>query len=160
MKAIIKSIKHILQVPAVIIASGGVRNDILIASLAEGSARALVSDVEEGCVVKAIYLEFWISGVTADKTATWILAKYPNNIGTATFTETQNLSAWDNKSNILHTGQGLAPTGGNQIAMFKNWVMIPKGKQRFALGDRLILQTSAVGTNVNICGFALYKERS
>jgi len=41
----------------------------------------------------------------------------------------------------------------------RGWYKIPKTKQRFGLGDRLVLQIASQGTDaLDFCGFATYKE--
>ncbi len=129
-------------------------------TIVEGATRASPVDVEEGAVVKAVYVEMWISGVTLDKTATWVILKRPANVAGPTFTEMATLGAYPNKKNILNSGQGIPPTNGNVMNIYKGWIKIPKGKQRFGLDDKLILTVAAVGTTVNICGIVTFKEYS
>ncbi len=160
MKAIIKAIKHYFHVPAAVITSGGITASVLVNTIAEGATRSNAFDVYEGSNVAAVYVEHWLSGVTLDKTATWCILKRPAGVAGPTFTEMANLGAYANKKNILNAGQGLAPTNGNVLNIYKGWIMIPKGKQRFGLGDSLVLTIAAVGTNVTHCGLSTFKERS
>ncbi len=158
MRSPIKSIKHYVHLPASVITSGALLGQPLVVAITEGAARANASDVEEGCEIKAVYCEFWISGVTIDKTAVWIIVKRPSGAVNPSFTEMNNLGTYVNKKNILFTGQGLAPTNGNVLNIVKGWIKLPKGKRRFGLGDKLFLVVAATGTNVNICGFNTFKE--
>ncbi len=154
----INSIKHYFHTPVASPASGTILNISLVTTVAKGAARALATDVEEGAVVEAAYVEYWISGVTLDKTATWCILKRPANVAGPTFAEMANLGTYPNKKNILNVGQGLAPTGGNVMNIYKGWLKIPPGKQRFGLADKLALVVAAVGTVVNVCGVTTYKE--
>ena len=130
----------------------------LVEALAKGAARTATSDVEEGAVVKAVYLEYWINGKMDDGTAQIIIYKRPAGVAGPTNAEMSNLAAYANKKNIFEMHQGLAPAGGNVVPMFRHWIKIPKGKQRFGLGDLLDVKISAVGSDLQICGFCTYKE--
>ncbi len=72
------------------------------------------------------------------------------------------LHDYANKKNILFTAQGLVtPTDGGQVPVLRGWYKIPKGKQRFGLGDRLFLtirNNNAAAIDINFCGLAIYKE--
>ncbi len=159
-KPIIKRVKHYFHTPVTSIASG-VRQQInVIDTIAEGAARANAFDVFEGSTVESVWFEYWISGVTLDKTATWVILKRPAGVASPTFAEMTNLGSYPNKKNILNAGQGLAPTNGNVMNIYKGWLKIPKGKQRFGLGDKLQLVVAATGTIVNVCGLTTFKELS
>ncbi len=154
----VDTVKHYVQTVATAVASSATLPIVLVQAVARGASRANTFTVEEGSTVTAIYLEYWISGVTLDKTATWFIVKRPSALVTPTFSETQNLQAYTNKRNILNAGQGLAPSSGNVLPIYKQWIKIPRGKQRMALGDIIQLQVSGVGTTVTVCGFSTYKE--
>ncbi len=160
MRPIIKSVKHYFHRDATVITSGVAGNVVLVDAIVEGAARANAFDVFEGSTIKAVWCEFWISGVTLDKTAIWCILKRPANVAIPTFAEMANLGSYANKKNILNAGQGLAPTNGNVMNIYKGWLKIPKGKQRFGLDDKLQLVVAAVGTNVNLCGLVTFKEYS
>ncbi len=160
MRPIIKSIKHYAHLPAAVIVSGAIIGQPLVTTIAEGAVRALPSDVEEGCSIKAVYCEYWISGVTIDKTATWVIVKRPSGALNPSFAEMAALGTYANKKNILFSGQGIPPTNGNVMNIVKGWIKLPKGKQRFGIGDKLFLVVAAVATNVNLCGLHTFKEYS
>ncbi len=157
-KPVIRSIKHYFHLPVAVATSGATLVTTLINTVAEGAARAAAIDVDEGTNVSAIYLEFWISGVTLDKTATWCVVKRVSNVASPTFTEMANLGSYANKKNIFNVGQGIPPSNGNVMNIYKGWFKIPKGKQRWGLGDKLVLVVAGVGTNVNVCGITTFKE--
>ncbi len=157
MVAPINSIKHYVQKSSSAIASGAILTQVWVNAITKGAARATTADVEEGAIVKAVFIELWLSGVV-DQQATWILCKRPAGVAAPTATEMSNLGTYKNKKNILLAGQGLTPSGGNQIAMFKGWYAIPKGKQRFGLGDILSCTILSVGDAARICGLATFKE--
>jgi len=155
MKAVITSQKHYFHVPAAVVTSGATSRTNIVKV---DDARATANAIQQGAVVKAVYVEMWVSGVTADKTVLGTVYKIPGGANPMNYADTLNLGSYDNKKNILSTHQGLAPTGGNIVPLFREWVLIPKGKQRFGLGDLLAIDISATGTNVNLCGFFTFKE--
>ncbi len=157
MQAPINSIKHYVHVISQNIASGANQNVLLVDAVAKGAARSSTANVEEGAIVKAVYIELWLSGVV-DQQATWVLAKRPASVAAPTVVQMANLASYENKKNILVSGQGMPPSGGNQIPMFKGWYAVPKGKQRFGLGDILGITINATGGTIRICGIATYKE--
>lgn len=159
MRPRVNTTKHYFHNPSGVVTSGIRANVPLVNVVAQGAAIAFAVDVFEGSVVEAVYVEFWISGVTLDKTATWCIMKLPAGAALPTFAEMANLGSYDNKKNILNAGQGIPPTGGNVMNIYKGWIKIPKGKQRFGLGDSLEFVISAVGTNVNLCGLVVFKDQ-
>ncbi len=122
-----------------------------------------VNEVVEGSSVKAVYVELWGQS-TGDLTDTLVtLAKFPVNLVDFTFAQMAAMGSTANKNNVLFLHQGLASNDGvtGPLPLMRGWYKIPKSKQRFALGDRLVLQCAAQGGNtVNFCGFATYKEYS
>ena len=158
MLAPITSIKHYVQTPAQAL-SGGVRlTKDLVTVVAKGAARVLATDVEEGCVIKALFIEFWVQAdSSAANTVVLALAKLPSGVAEPTFTELNNIQSYLNKKNILVFHEGLTPSSGNIIPLFREWIKIPKGKQRFGLGDRFNLSIATLA-NGDLCGFSTYKE--
>ncbi len=163
MVAPINSIKHYVGLPLATITAGNVQNNELVdAQVAPASAAA--EDVHEGSLVKAVFIEMWIvnDGASGLETQfTVALEKKPSDGPDMTFTNSQNLGAYPNKKNILYVTQGvLAPflNGQSSVPIIRNWVLIPKGKQRFGLGDQLVLNMSAVGQDIRRCGISTYKE--
>ncbi len=155
MKATINSDKHYFQTPVVQVASG-TRLNINVVTVDNALVNA--SDVRVGAVVKAVYLEYWVDGDTASKTVQAMFQKRPSGVDNISYAEMQNLGAYDNKKNILEHHEGLAPSGGNVLPLFRGWMSIPKGKQRMGLGDNLTVSVAATATDVNLCGFATFKE--
>jgi len=131
--------------------------------LVEGVAvsdKNIVSEVEEGASVKAVYLEIWIrSAATAAASFTFIFCKRPSNAPSPTVTDLAALGDWDNKKNIFYTTQGLVnDVDSSALNLYKGWIKIPKGKQRIGLNDRISWHLSAIGQSINFCGFSTYKE--
>ncbi len=154
----IKSIKHYVHFPAATVVSGAIGNFKPIDAIAEGAARATAANVEEGCEIKAVFVEMWMSGQTVDNTIGWALYKIPSGGAGTTAAQLSNMSTYQNKKNVLKFGQGLGPTSGNVVPVLREWIKIPKGKQRFGLGDEFVFSFTGTGTSAHACGFATYKE--
>ncbi len=161
MVAPINANKHYVHFPNANIASGARENLAIVESVVAPAAAASIN-VEEGSIVKAIYLEMWIYGLGASGTDTQFflaIEKVPANATRMTFADSSNLGAYQNKKNILYTSQGVI--GGidtNSVAVLRNWILIPKGKQRMGLGDRLDMTIATLGAPLQRCGFSTYKE--
>ncbi len=161
MKAIITSTKHIVQKSLATIEEQTISN-ITILRVKFGEPTT-VSDVVVGSVVKAVYLEYWLLGESAQPcTCTWSFEKLPNDGTVMTQAQGQALNSYPNKRNLFHIGQGIiGDSNANPIPVMRGWYKIPKGKQRMALGDELQVNFSVIGQTDNgmqVCGFALYKE--
>jgi len=162
MRPIIHSTKHIVQAPFSQIATG-TRENIIIAFAVESTVANLSTEIAEGTVVKAVFVEMWLQNSANDGHQIVILEKVPIQNTGATFTEMGSLFTYDNKKNVLFTHEGLSSNDGvgNPIPVIRQWIKIPKGKQRFGLGDSLRLSISNPSSNnLNRCGVFIYKEMS
>ncbi len=158
-RPVIQSRKHIFQVALASQVGVGVTVDAFITAI-EG-ARTLPEHVAEGCSVKAFWLELWIqNSAPAIGSFTFIVYKNPGGSNNVASADMAALHDWDNKKNILYTTQGLAPGNEEQILnIFKGWIKIPKGKQRFGLGDKMQFAIRNNTTyDINFCGLVIYKE--
>ncbi len=160
MKPIITSVKHIVQ-RSLDLVQEQTRGGFNIVSAVDAPSTS--SEVVIGAVVKAIFVELWFMGESAQPcTATWIMEKIQNSTAAATQTQMQDLDNYTNKRNILKMGQGLiGDSNSNPIPIIREWIKIPKGKQRFAQGDFLKFSYSVIGeadNGMEVCGFAIYKE--
>jgi len=162
MKPIIHSVKHTTQAPFNAI-STGTRENFLICQAKERSDVDLVTEVAEGSNIKAVFIEMWLQNSANDGHAVVVLEKATDDNVGPTFTEMAALFSYKNKKNILFTHEGLTSNDGvgNPIPVIRQWFKIPKGKQRFGLGDRLVLSISNPSSNnLNRCGLMIFKELS
>ncbi len=161
MLAPINSIKHYQHRTNTTVGTGGVSLQNVVNALAKGAARTDPGHCEEGCIIKAIHLEYWLCGTLDGTTSqfTFIAFKLPSGQDSPTAAEMANLGGWENKKNILFSSQGVLPEGESQqsIPVIRDWLKIPKGKQRFGLGDIFQVAMHSVGT-LQFCGLATYKE--
>ncbi len=160
MKPIVHSQKHYVQQTRSQVATVSVTTVDIIKSV-EGTVANAVDEVIEGSVVKAVFVEMWILDTANDGSFVISLEKLPSAKGPASFATMNSLGTYANKKNILYTTQGLSPNNGvgNPIPIIRQWFKIPKGKQRFGLGDELVLNIVNNGLNdLEFCGFFTYKE--
>ncbi len=163
MLAPINANKHYVHRTNATFTSGSINNNVLVdAVFAPANTNAF--DVEEGSVVKAIHIEHWLQNEGASGTSTqctYIVEKVPSNQAAVSAAQLANLGGYPNKKNILFSFQGnlsAAVDGAPSVNIANGWLLIPKGKQRMGLGDRLVASFTSVGESVNICGLATYKE--
>ncbi len=163
MLAPINSVKHYVQRPITSVAVAAVLNDEIVNAVV-ASAVSDPTEVTEGAVVKAVFVEMWAIGLGAagaQATILMALEKVPAAAVAMTNSQSLNLMVYPNKKNIMYTTQGLLASDevGPAVPMIRQWFRIPKGKQRFGLGDKLILNISSISaTNFQVCGFYTYKE--
>ncbi len=160
MKAPINSIKHIVQHTQTTVASATVTSLQDVKGRAFQSSVNSADDVIQGTVIKAIYIELWILANTGvESSFVMIFEKSPGGQANPTFAEMALLDSYSNKKNVLYTTQGLV--GGNTtnpIPVYRGWIKIPKGKQRFGLNDDFTISIAALGaTAVDFCGMTIYK---
>ncbi len=162
MKAIIHSTKHYVQTPISQVGTGTAEN-IVIAQAVESTVANLSTEVESGSNIKAVYVEMWLQNQSNLGHSVVILEKVPIGNAGATFGNLGNLFGYLNKKNILFTHEGLTANDAvaGPIPVIRQWFKIPKGKQRFGLGDRLVLSISNPSSSaLDRCGFFTYKELS
>ncbi len=158
----INSIKHYVGISIATLASGvTIEKKIVDAIVAPGNTTS--EDVTEGSIVKAVFIEMWVIGAEAagvNSSFNLVVEKRTNLITNFTITNAANLGAYENKKNILYTTQGITASeqGANAIPVIRSWFKIPKGKQRFGLGDELVLHLSSLAGDFQFCGFFTYKE--
>ncbi len=161
MRPVIHSIKHYVQESITAVAAGAADHVFIINSLPVDQVDA-VAEVVEGSVIKAVYVEFWVRGsATAAASGQVIVWKGSSDTSDPSTTDLAALGDWDNKKNILFTSMGLYnDVDADAIPVLRQWIKIPKSKQRFGLGDKLKLSILATGQGINHCGFFTYKEYS
>ena len=160
MRPPINSEKHIVQSSLFSVAgSSAVERELIIAV----AAPSTVSEVRQGAVVKAVYLEYWILG-SGQQPASFTITVEKINAGIASmsFAESQILNEYRNKKNVLYTTQGLVGDANtNPVPILRSWLKIPKGKQRFGFDDGLRITFAAIlpaPDDFEVCGVCIYKE--
>lgn len=152
--------KHYVQNSLATI-TASTKSDTIIAETTNVTAANAVQEVREGCDIKAVYIEDWLrSGEVSGGSV--ICCLYKNTGGSTVFSTTDlaAMGAAENKKNVFFFSQGLInDNNADAIPFVRRYFKIPKGKQRFGLGDRLIWTVFAQGAiDVHRCGFMTYKE--
>ncbi len=161
MRASINSIKHFVPKTKTTVTAGSVSTHQIVHAVAQ-SAVVNTDDVVEGSIIKAIFCELWFG---SDDSSTWrsftmTLEKIVGDAASPTLANLTNLMAYPNKKNVIYTTQGIiGPNkGGNAVPVIRQWFAIPKGKQRFSIGDRFELNYLSLDGQTVICGMFIYKE--
>ncbi len=161
MRPVINTEKHIVQQSLGSVAGGAI-TPFVIALALQTPVAATATNVREGSKISAVYVEMWYNTDDATNgTCITTLEKRSSGLVAMTAAQSASLDSYPNKKNILHTFQGLVPglTNTYPMATIKGWIKIPKGKQRFGIGDTLVLNIHGQSNGGNFCGFAIYKEQ-
>ncbi len=159
-RPMVHSSKHYVPISVSSIATGVEEGFILIKGV-EGSTANAANEVQDGSTVKAIHIELWLNNDGVDGSSIVTLCKDTKDGLGPSFSEMAALDSYVNKKNILFTHQGLTSNEsiGNPIMVMNQWYAIPKSKQRFGLGDTLVLNISNTSSgNLFRCGMTIFKE--
>ncbi len=162
MRPIIHSTKHYVQQSRSEI-NTVTTTSIDIALSVESTTANAVDEVAEGAVIKAVFVEMWLLDSANDGSFIVSLEKRPGLVVALNQTNANALGTYGNKRNLLYVTQGLSPNNGvgNPVPIIRQWFKIPKGKQRFGLAEKLVLNITNNGLNMlEFCGFFTYKELS
>ncbi len=161
MRAPIVSRKHYVQQTITQVTTGTVTSLEPIRA-AETSTVNDPAEIIEGHVVKAIFVEIWVIGTFNLSSFVVMVEKAPALATDPSFSEMALLDSYDNKKNILFASQGLmAEDNQNPTPVLRQWIKIPKGKQRFGLRDKLKIHlASLTADDLQFCGFQTYKSYS
>ncbi len=160
MRPTINSEKHMINHSLTTTTIGNIANVQLIESVTVLNKNQ-ANEVEEGSTVKAIFCELWVtSDASTLGTVNVTVEKVPASATPMTNAQAANLTAYPNKKNIFYTAQGLSNpnVGAGAIPMLKQLVLIPKGKQRMGLGDKVFCNISGQAGGVLSCGMFIFKE--
>ncbi len=154
-------VKHIKQNSKFTVAAGALTSATVVHAVSVTNVTDNAIEVREGSTVKALILEYWVSSnLNAGQTSFVVcVEKVQNLAGGMTFTESQNLHTYANKRNVLYMTQGLAnPLDGVAMPVLNQILLIPKGKQRMAQGDKIILSFAFTAGTGSVCGKTIFKE--
>ncbi len=158
MRPIVHTEKHYVQFSLFAVAGGAISNRDIVDALAVPTA---IDEVKEGAIISAVYIEMWLtSDDAAQGTAIVTLEKVPAGATAMTSGQSAGLASYPNKKNVFYTFMGLVgPNVQPAVPSVRGWFKIPKGKQRFGLGDKLTLNVHGQSNGLSACGFATYKEQ-
>jgi len=160
-RAQVHSSKHYFQMSLFTVLGSAINNQILAQAEAVGSVLS-VSQIREGSTIKAVFVELWVrSAELSPGSFVVTLEKVPGAVTVLmSVAESSALGTYDNKKNILFTSQALTnENSADAIPILRDWIKIPKSKQRFGLKDQLVLNVHSQAPIDNVfCGFSTYKE--
>ncbi len=158
MKPVINSEKRIVQISLSNIAALATAGTNFVDAVQDPSATD-PTQVAVGSVVKAVYVELWLLGSGQQpNTSSVIVCKKATGTVSPNFTQMQNLNGWEGKKNIFEMHQGLiGDANTNPSPFFRGWIKIPKGKQRFGLGDKMLFNIAAITEDMQFCGVIIFK---
>ncbi len=158
-RPVIHSTKHYVQF-SIATVTGGANLTLGFVKAVAVAGKNSVEEVEEGAIVKAIYVEVWVrAGSATASSGQAVIYKLVAESAAPSTTDMAALGLWDNKKNIFYTTMGLFnDQDANAIVIYKGWLKIPKGKQRMGLNDRINLTIFANTVDLHVCGFCTYKE--
>ncbi len=160
MRQIIQSEKHYVQQSRSQVATVAKATVDIVRSV-QSTLANLVDEVAEGSIIKAVFVEMWLLDTANDGSFIVSLEKLPGLVADMNFASSNALGSYDNKRNLLYVTQGLSPNNGvgNPVPIIRQWFKIPRGKQRFGLGEKLKLNITNNGLNdLEFCGFFTYKS--
>ncbi len=140
----------------------GVKNNNTIAEAQDSAALAVTQDVERGCSIRAIWIEFWISAteeIAVGVTNAVDLYFWKNPGSNLTSPTPGTTGSSNEKKFILKQWKGLvgARSLGFQPYTWKGWIKIPKSQQRMAANDLWQIVIRPTGTNIIFCHNYIYK---
>jgi len=159
LRPMIHSKKHYVQESIGTTTAGSVTSIDIALSVAP-DVEAAVNHVLEGSSIKAVFVEMWLrSAAAAGSSGQLIVYKLQGGANSPTATEMAALGDWDNKKNIFYTTMGLFNNVDSLATpSVRQWIKIPRSKQRMGLGDQIRMSFLATGQTLNHCGFFTYKE--
>ncbi len=161
MRPRVNSRKHIFQT-TLSSALAGVTAGINFVNVVQNANHEQAREVDPGTTIEAVYLEVWVIGAGQQPTTiTAIVEKTESGSNAVTTTEMTNLHTYANKKNIFVTHQGIVgDANSNPIPIFREWIKIPKGKQRFGLGDGMHMRIKSITEDTEYCSVIVYKSQS
>ncbi len=155
----INSEKHYRQVPVFTVTQTNIANSGAV-SVGHSPDGNIATEVRVGAVVKAVYVEYWIiAEAMATCSFTIAVEKIVGDGDSMTALQGADLNAYPNKKNVLYVTQGIVgDQNTNTVPVIRQWIKIPKGKQRFGLGDTLVVNFLANVSDMQVCGLVVFKE--
>ncbi len=138
------------------------KTDIIIARAVDSATNAVTEDVERGCKLKAIWIEFWVYATQdiAEGVTTGIEMYVIKNPGANLTTPSPGTEGSSNeKKFIFKSWKGLIGqrTDGSPPYFFKGWIKIPRLYQRMGADDLIQLVVLATGSSIVLCRKFIYK---
>ena len=130
--------------------------------LADDVRSGASTSVTIGSMVKAIWVELWILGTGQQPSIFQVtLEKVQDTTLNMSHADALGLHNYNNKNNVFYTTQGLVGDANtNPIPALRQWIAIPKGKQRMNQDSAFKLNVANLTAtdDFEFCGTCIYKE--
>ncbi len=148
-----------MQIPLATVASTALAK-VLLAESVQDLDQTVPSDVAVGSTVKAVFIELWVLAEgTAVSSLNVNFQKKPAGAGNMTAVNAGSLHTFAGKNDVYYVSQGvLGDENTNPVPFLRGWFKVPKGKQRMAFGEQLVLNITSLITALQFCGVVIYKE--
>lgn len=150
----VNSVKNIIDSTTIGVAAG-VQTKISLAETINAYTGANPKDVPIGAKVSAIYIFFQILPQAAQGQVDMFIGKFPPGVTVPAAGATGGSSA---RRFVLHEEKGIPGTFNNGASplTFRGVIKIPRGKQRMAEGDEVLIKF-ACSTAYDACVKCIYK---
>ncbi len=160
LRGVINSNKNI--VPNITAGTDGTTASVIVAITVDSALNTVATQVERGCVIKAIWMELWMRPAEEDIVGltTVVDAYFIKNPGTnLTLPAAGTVGTSNEKKFVLKNWKGLiaAQTFGAQPYTWKGWIKIPKHMQRMGADDLFQFVFEYNGTAGVTCTNFVYK---
>ncbi len=155
---IVTSVKNEVNSVQAVVAATNLVLDIAIAQ--DAATTAVANDVQKGCLIKAIWIEFWYYGLSAGATNDIFDAYLMKNPGNNLTNPNPGTTGTSNeKKFVIREWKGLAglkSLGGQPYNQRGRWFKLPKRMHRMGTDDRWVLVVRSPTTG-NFCSKFIYK---
>ncbi len=162
MRPIVNTEKRIQQYSLSTVSTGTTVNRTIASAVALNDVNT-ATEVPPGTRISAVYVEIWVQSEGAQPTfGNLIVEKLPSDLPAIDNASALAMNDYANKKNIFYTTQGLiGDANSNPIPVIRQWIKIPKSKQRMGLGDKLSLSITCIDvvTDIEFCGLAIFKAQ-
>lgn len=151
----INSVKNIIDGTFLLVAAGVTTTTVLAATVNDYVGG--VTEVPIGAKISSIYLFVSAQQTTVNSNIDFYIWKGPGNVA-ATMPVPGATGGNQNRKYILHEEKGLPgpSANGSPPHIFRGVIRIPRGRQRFAEGDRIELKARGAGI-YDECVKCIYK---
>ncbi len=135
--------------------TGATNTEVQVAATVNDYTGANVKDVPIGAKVSSLYFFIQVISATGTANADFYIMKRPTGVGTPN----PGATGGDNSRKfILHEEKGIPGNAadGAYPLTFKGVIRIPKGRQRMAEGDQILVMLRSADT-YNACVKCIYK---
>ncbi len=154
----INRIKHVVDNQGATAVAGSF--EVALADATDTPTLGVVSSVETGCTINAIYLNVEAYGTSAGALSNIYMMIFKNPGNNLTFPNPNVIGSSDNKKYVIHQEMKMLQktVDGIPRTIFNGVIVIPRGYRRFGPDDSLRIKIFTPGTSSDLCLQCHYKE--